>query len=245
MGRRRRRLPDRARRGHRRRRPRLVPGGPAGGRRAPAGRRVRAPRPGGRLRERAVRALARDPGRMAGGSGPLGRDAATRCPLQRRDGHRCSSRAGRRRTAALRRRLVRPGLLGVRRGAVRGGAAAGDARGRAGAAARWPVGVRGEPPHALDVLRRPGPGRADGRPSRTSTARPTSRSTPTGVPTYVEHHRTLGDRVRDVVAAGLVLDDLVEPEWPPGRETVWGQWSPLRGALFPGTAIFVCRRPAT
>jgi SAM-dependent methyltransferase len=64
-----------------------------------------------------------------------------------------------------------------------------------------------------------------------------------GVPTYVEHHRTLGDRVRDIVAAGLVLDDLVEPEWPEGRETVWGQWSPLRGALFPGTAIFVCRRP--
>jgi SAM-dependent methyltransferase len=65
-----------------------------------------------------------------------------------------------------------------------------------------------------------------------------------GVATYVEHHRTLGDRVRDVVAAGLVLDDLVEPEWPAGRETVWGQWSPLRGALFPGTAIFVTHRPA-
>jgi SAM-dependent methyltransferase len=65
-----------------------------------------------------------------------------------------------------------------------------------------------------------------------------------GAATYVEHHRTLGDRVRDVVAAGLVLDDVVEPEWPEGRETVWGQWSPLRGALFPGTAIFVCHRPS-
>lgn len=65
----------------------------------------------------------------------------------------------------------------------------------------------------------------------------------TGAATYVEHHRTLGDRVRDVVGAGLVLDDLVEPEWPPDRGTVWGQWSPLRGALFPGTAIFVTRRP--
>ena len=64
-----------------------------------------------------------------------------------------------------------------------------------------------------------------------------------GTPTYVEHHRTLGDRVRDVVAAGLELVDLVEPEWPDGRARVWGQWSPLRGALFPGTAIFVCRRP--
>lgn len=64
-----------------------------------------------------------------------------------------------------------------------------------------------------------------------------------GAATYVEHHRTLGDRIRDVVAAGLVLEDVVEPEWPEGRERVWGQWSPLRGALFPGTAIFVCRRP--
>ncbi len=64
-----------------------------------------------------------------------------------------------------------------------------------------------------------------------------------GAATYVEHHRTLGDRVRDVVAAGLVVADVVEPEWPEGRETVWGQWSPLRGALFPGTAIFCCRKP--
>ena len=64
-----------------------------------------------------------------------------------------------------------------------------------------------------------------------------------GAATYVEHHRTVGDRIRDIVAAGLVLADLVEPEWPEGRERVWGQWSPLRGALFPGTAIFVCHRP--
>jgi SAM-dependent methyltransferase len=64
-----------------------------------------------------------------------------------------------------------------------------------------------------------------------------------GAATYVEHHRTLGDRVRDIVAAGLVLTDVVEPEWPEGRETVWGQWSRLRGELFPGTAIFCCLKP--
>jgi ubiquinone/menaquinone biosynthesis C-methylase UbiE len=64
-----------------------------------------------------------------------------------------------------------------------------------------------------------------------------------GAATYVEHHRTLGDRVRDVAGAGLVLEDLVEPEWPEGHERQWGQWSPLRGALMPGTAIFVARRP--
>ena len=60
---------------------------------------------------------------------------------------------------------------------------------------------------------------------------------------YVEHHRTLGDRVRELVAAGLVLTDLVEPEWPAGHDREWGQWSPLRGALMPGTAIFVGDRP--
>lgn len=64
-----------------------------------------------------------------------------------------------------------------------------------------------------------------------------------GRPTYVEYHRTLGDRVRDIVAAGLELTDLVEPEWPDGLTATWGQWSPLRGALFPGTAILCCRKP--
>ena len=62
-----------------------------------------------------------------------------------------------------------------------------------------------------------------------------------GEASYVEHHRTLGDRVRELVAAGLVLEDLVEPEWPAGHEREWGQWSPLRGRLMPGTAIFVTR----
>lgn len=62
-----------------------------------------------------------------------------------------------------------------------------------------------------------------------------------GQATYVEHHRTLGDRVREIAAAGLRLVDLVEPEWPPGHEESWGGWSPLRGRLIPGTAIFVCR----
>lgn len=60
---------------------------------------------------------------------------------------------------------------------------------------------------------------------------------------YVEHHRTLGDRIRELTAAGFVLEDLVEPEWPAGHEQVWGGWSPLRGRLIPGTAIFCCRLP--
>ncbi len=65
-----------------------------------------------------------------------------------------------------------------------------------------------------------------------------------GVVTYAEHHRTLGDLVRQVVAADLVLTDLVEPEWPDRNEETWGGWSPLRGRVLPGTAILVCDRPA-
>lgn len=64
-----------------------------------------------------------------------------------------------------------------------------------------------------------------------------------GATVYVEHHRTVGDWVRAVVGAGLVLEDLVEPEWTPGRTQDWGQWSPERGALVPGTLILVCRKP--
>ncbi len=61
-----------------------------------------------------------------------------------------------------------------------------------------------------------------------------------GVPTYVEHHRTLGDTVRALTAAGFRIHDLVEPEWPPDNDGVWGGWSPLRGRVLPGTAIWVC-----
>jgi SAM-dependent methyltransferase len=64
-----------------------------------------------------------------------------------------------------------------------------------------------------------------------------------GTPTYVEHHRTVGDRVREAVAAGLLVDDIVEPEWPTGHDRPWGQWSPLRGRILPGTVIFLTRKP--
>ncbi|MCA5893558.1 class I SAM-dependent methyltransferase [Isoptericola sp. NEAU-Y5] len=69
--------------------------------------------------------------------------------------------------------------------------------------------------------------------------RPYAESDDDGRVTYAEYHRTLGDHVRDVVAAGLRLRDVVEPEWPGWNDQVWGGWSPERGALLPGTAVFV------
>lgn len=64
-----------------------------------------------------------------------------------------------------------------------------------------------------------------------------------GRPAYVEHHRTLGDRIRDLVGAGFALVDLIEPAWPEDLDATWGQWSRTRGEIFPGTAIFVCEKP--
>lgn len=61
-----------------------------------------------------------------------------------------------------------------------------------------------------------------------------------GIVTYAEHHRTLGDHVGELVAAGFRLERLLEPTWPPGHDRVWGGWGPVRGAVLPGTAIFVC-----
>lgn len=63
-----------------------------------------------------------------------------------------------------------------------------------------------------------------------------------GTPVYVEHHRTVGEYVRALHAAGFVLRDLREPEWPDGFTREWSGWTPERGRLIPGTAIFCCVR---
>jgi ubiquinone/menaquinone biosynthesis C-methylase UbiE len=60
-----------------------------------------------------------------------------------------------------------------------------------------------------------------------------------GAVAYVEHHRTLGDQIRALATAGFAVLDVVEPEWPPDHQQVWGGWSPLRGRLIPGTAVYV------
>jgi ubiquinone/menaquinone biosynthesis C-methylase UbiE len=61
----------------------------------------------------------------------------------------------------------------------------------------------------------------------------------TGVVSYVEHHRTLGDWVTILAGAGFRITRLEEPEWPEGHERIWGGWSHIRGKWTPGTAIFV------
>jgi hypothetical protein len=64
-----------------------------------------------------------------------------------------------------------------------------------------------------------------------------------GEAVYVEHHRTIGDRIRELTEAGLAVQDVVEPEYPAELGDRWGGgWSARRGSLLPGTAIFVTRK---
>lgn len=59
-----------------------------------------------------------------------------------------------------------------------------------------------------------------------------------GVPVYAEHHRTMGDWLNLLVSAGFAIESVTEPQWPESNQKAWGGWSPLRGALMPGTVIF-------
>ncbi|MEE6286214.1 class I SAM-dependent methyltransferase [Georgenia sp. MJ173] len=73
--------------------------------------------------------------------------------------------------------------------------------------------------------------------------RPYVESDDGGTPVYAEYHRTFGDHVREVTAAGLVIDEVVEPEWSEGNEQTWGGWGPVRGRYLPGTAIIRAHLP--
>lgn len=72
--------------------------------------------------------------------------------------------------------------------------------------------------------------------------RPYAEVNDTGTPVYAEHHRTTGDWIRALTGAGFTVDDLIEPEWPAGHDRIWGGWSPTRGRLIPGTAIWLATR---
>jgi ubiquinone/menaquinone biosynthesis C-methylase UbiE len=60
----------------------------------------------------------------------------------------------------------------------------------------------------------------------------------TGLVSYVEHHRTLGDWVALLAGRGFRIVALLEPEWPADHDRVWGGWSRVRGLVTPGTAVF-------
>ena len=237
-------LPGRARHRSRRRRLPVVPRGAARGRRAPARGRRRAAGPGDRLRLGALRPVAAAGRRGRRRVRPLRRDAGPRRGAEPVHRDRRPAAAGRRRRAAVRRRQHRRRLLGLRRAAVR--------RRRRGRAGRGGAGCCGPGGRFVASVNHPCAGRSPTPPTPrtcgscrpTSTGRRTSRPTTTGATVYVEHHRTVGDWVRAVVGAGLVLEDLVEPEWTPGRTQEWGQWSPERGALVPGTLILCASRPS-
>ena len=62
-------------------------------------------------------------------------------------------------------------------------------------------------------------------------------------PTF-EYRRTYGDWVRAIAAAGLVLEDLIEPQTPRrGTHWDWPQYRWQRTSVVPGTCIWKARKP--
>ncbi|MCS4534787.1 class I SAM-dependent methyltransferase [Corynebacterium sp. HS2168-gen11] len=66
----------------------------------------------------------------------------------------------------------------------------------------------------------------------------------TGELQYAEYQHTMSDHINALHAAGFHLERMIEPIWPPELTQTWGQWSPLRGKIFPGTAIFIAQKQA-
>ena len=235
VGRRRRRLPGRARRVPRRRGLRLVPRGPARGRRPAARRRRRPAGAGARLRRRR-RAPAGSPPRAptrsrSDLSAGMLRHAATAAEPHR--GTRAAG-AGRRAGPAVRRRRVRHRLHRVRRGPVRrrlGGASMREVFRVLRPGGRWVFSVTH--PMRWIFLDDPGEGgliavhsyfdRAPlRRAGRARRGRPTSSSTApsaTGSASWS--------------APGSCCVDLVEPEWPEGHERDLGPVEPAARPALP------------
>lgn len=64
-----------------------------------------------------------------------------------------------------------------------------------------------------------------------------------GNPSHAEFHHPLGEQVDALVHAGLVIEQLLEPEWPEWNDQTWNGWSPLRGQYLPGTVIMATHKP--
>lgn len=62
------------------------------------------------------------------------------------------------------------------------------------------------------------------------------------VVTYAEFQHTISDHINALSDAEFTITGCHEPEWPEDLTENWGQWSPLRGRLFPGSIIFSARK---
>lgn len=60
--------------------------------------------------------------------------------------------------------------------------------------------------------------------------------------TYAEFQHTIADHINALSAAGFTITGCLEPEWPDHLSENWGQWSPLRGKIFPGSIIFSAKK---
>ena len=230
----------------RRRRLRLVPGGAARGRRAPARRRRRPAGARGRLRRGPVRPLAAQrQGADVGGARPLRRHAAPAPRSGRATGLDGAAGAGRRGRAAVRGRESFD-LACSAFGALPFVADSAAVMREVARVLRpgGPVGVLGDPPDALGLPRRPRPGGPAGRLARTSTAGPTSRPTTRGRTSTSSTTARSATGCGPSSAPGFVLVRPGRAGVAAGPHADWGQWSPLRGALIPGTLILVCDLPA-
>lgn len=185
-----------SRRGTHRRRVPLVPGGTHRGRSRPAGAGRGQNDSGGGLRFGAVCPLAHRARGTRDRARPLRGDAAARPARDRRRRRAHSPGPGHRGGTAVHRRLVRCRVLLVRGGPVRRRFGARDGRVtrilRPGG--RWVFSVN----HPMRWMFPDDPGPAGLTVSIPYFSRTPYRETDDdGIVTYVEHHRTIGDRVRD------------------------------------------------
>ncbi|MDP9799981.1 SAM-dependent methyltransferase [Arcanobacterium wilhelmae] len=60
---------------------------------------------------------------------------------------------------------------------------------------------------------------------------------------YVEFHHTFSAHINALTDAGFIVDEVIEPTWPAGRDVVWGGWGPERSPYIPGTLIIASHLP--
>ncbi len=64
-----------------------------------------------------------------------------------------------------------------------------------------------------------------------------------GMLTYAEFPHAFAEHINALVGSGLVPERVAEPQWPEGRDIVWGAWGPDRSRFIPGTLVVRARKP--